>query len=154
MQIIVLQLNTMMTLCCVLWCLVCLRYCKCISSILISTDVISSVSSVATWTTLWHSYDLFDSFRNIFIQANLVKIGYFGFPLILMGSADMASTFVGTPFFLSPEVLKHEGYNSKSDVWHVSTFTDYLFINVSSRMRWNCAFIAKLEATEKAENRL
>jgi NIMA (never in mitosis gene a)-related kinase 11 len=66
----------------------------------------------------------FDLFRNIFIRANRVKIGDFGISRILMGSADMASTFVGTPFFMSPEVLKHEGYNSKSDVWYVPTFID------------------------------
>ncbi len=32
---------------------------------------------------------------------------------------DMASTFTGTPYYMSPEVLKHEGYNSKSDIWSI-----------------------------------
>lgn len=77
---------------------------------------------VVRFNLLLHLYDLFDIFRNIFIRANRVKIGDFGISRILMGSADMASTFVGTPFFMSPEVLKHEGYNSKSDVWCVSNF--------------------------------
>jgi len=31
----------------------------------------------------------------------------------------MATTFTGTPYYMSPEVLKHDGYNSKSDVWLV-----------------------------------
>lgn len=57
------------------------------------------------------------SHRNIFLRNELVKIGDFGISRILKGSADMASTFVGTPYYMSPEVLKHEGYNSKSDIW-------------------------------------
>ncbi|XP_046329219.2 serine/threonine-protein kinase Nek11-like isoform X2 [Haliotis rufescens] len=57
--------------------------------------------------------------RNIFIRNNMVKIGDFGISRILMGTTDMASTFTGTPYYMSPEVLKHEGYNSKSDVWSI-----------------------------------
>jgi len=37
-----------------------------------------------------------------------------------MGTSDMATTFTGTPYYMSPEVLKHDGYNSKSDVWLVT----------------------------------
>ena len=48
----------------------------------------------------------------------MMKIGDFGISRILMGTMDMASTFTGTPYYMSPEVLKHEGYNSKSDVWY------------------------------------
>ncbi|XP_052060794.1 serine/threonine-protein kinase Nek11-like isoform X4 [Mytilus californianus] len=57
--------------------------------------------------------------RNIFLKGNMVKIGDFGISKILMGTADLASTFTGTPYYMSPEVLKHEGYNSKSDVWSI-----------------------------------
>ena len=56
-------------------------------------------------------------YRNIFLKKNVVKIGDFGISRILMGTSDLASTFTGTPYYMSPEVLKHEGYNSKSDVW-------------------------------------
>ncbi|KAL4233987.1 Serine/threonine-protein kinase Nek11 [Mactra antiquata] len=57
--------------------------------------------------------------RNIFLKKNMVKIGDFGISRILMGTTDLASTFTGTPYYMSPEVLKHEGYNSKSDVWSI-----------------------------------
>lgn len=56
-------------------------------------------------------------FRNIFLRQNMIKVGDFGISRILMGTTDLASTFTGTPYYMSPEVLKHEGYNSKSDIW-------------------------------------
>lgn len=49
----------------------------------------------------------------------MIKIGDFGISRILMGTTDLASTFTGTPYYMSPEVLKHEGYNSKSDIWYM-----------------------------------
>eukprot|EP00111_Clytia_hemisphaerica_P019457 TCONS_00057400-protein len=55
--------------------------------------------------------------RNIFLKNNIVKIGDFGISRILEGSTDIATTFTGTPYFMAPEILKHEGYNSKSDIW-------------------------------------
>eukprot|EP00794_Sanderia_malayensis_P018887 gene18887-20789_t len=55
--------------------------------------------------------------RNIFLKSNMIKIGDFGISRILMGTTDIATTFTGTPYYMSPEVLKHEGYNSKSDIW-------------------------------------
>ncbi|XP_046842933.1 serine/threonine-protein kinase Nek11-like isoform X2 [Xenia sp. Carnegie-2017] len=55
--------------------------------------------------------------RNIFLKNNMIKIGDFGISRILMGTSDMATTFTGTAYYMSPEILRHEGYNSKSDIW-------------------------------------
>uniref|UniRef100_A0A8C0ZBY6 Serine/threonine-protein kinase Nek11 n=1 Tax=Cyanistes caeruleus TaxID=156563 RepID=A0A8C0ZBY6_CYACU len=55
--------------------------------------------------------------KNIFLKDNLLKIGDFGVSCFLMGSCDLATTFTGTPHYMSPEVLKHQGYNTKSDIW-------------------------------------
>ncbi|TDH11219.1 hypothetical protein EPR50_G00058540 [Perca flavescens] len=55
--------------------------------------------------------------KNIFLKRNLVKIGDFGVSCLLMGSCDLATTFTGTPYYMSPEVLNHQGYDSKSDIW-------------------------------------
>ncbi|CAK8677291.1 unnamed protein product [Clavelina lepadiformis] len=55
--------------------------------------------------------------RNVFLKDNRVKIGDFGISRILVGASDKASTFVGTPYYMSPEVLKHEQYDAKCDVW-------------------------------------
>ncbi|MBN3305525.1 NEK11 kinase, partial [Amia calva] len=55
--------------------------------------------------------------KNIFLKNNIVKIGDFGVSCLLMGSCDLATTFTGTPYYMSPEVLSHQGYDSKSDIW-------------------------------------
>lgn len=55
--------------------------------------------------------------RNIFLKKNLIKLGDFGISRILAGTTDLASTFTGTPFYMSPETLKQNGYNTKSDIW-------------------------------------
>ncbi|NXN05885.1 NEK11 kinase, partial [Sylvia borin] len=55
--------------------------------------------------------------KNIFLKDSLLKIGDFGVSCLLMGSCDLATTFTGTPYYMSPEVLKHQGYNTKSDIW-------------------------------------
>ena len=55
--------------------------------------------------------------RNIFLKDNQIKIGDFGISRVLMGGSDRASTFVGTPYYMSPEVLKHEQYDEKCDIW-------------------------------------
>ncbi|XP_065439695.1 serine/threonine-protein kinase Nek11 isoform X6 [Chrysemys picta bellii] len=55
--------------------------------------------------------------KNIFLKNNLLKIGDFGVSRLLMGSCDLATTFTGTPYYMSPEALKHQGYDTKSDIW-------------------------------------
>ncbi|XP_059364283.1 serine/threonine-protein kinase Nek11-like isoform X1 [Carassius carassius] len=55
--------------------------------------------------------------KNIFIRNNILKIGDFGVSCLLMGSCDLATTFTGTPYYMSPEALSHRGYDSKSDIW-------------------------------------
>nr|XP_006117646.1 serine/threonine-protein kinase Nek11 isoform X3 [Pelodiscus sinensis] len=54
--------------------------------------------------------------KNIFLKNNLLKIGDFGVSRLLMGSCDLATTFTGTPYYMSPEALKHQGYDTKSDI--------------------------------------
>lgn len=55
--------------------------------------------------------------RNVFLQRNRIKLGDFGISRMMRSCSEYASTFAGTPYYMSPEVLKQEGYNFKSDVW-------------------------------------
>lgn len=55
--------------------------------------------------------------ENVFLtDGSTVKLGDFGLSRVL-GSADMASTYVGTPFYMSPEICSGEKYSAKSDIW-------------------------------------
>lgn len=54
--------------------------------------------------------------KNIFLKNNVLKIGDFGVSRLLMGSCDLATTLTGTPHYMSPEALKHQGYDTKSDI--------------------------------------
>lgn len=39
------------------------------------------------------------------------------FSQLLAGTRDFASTCIGTPYYMSPEIFKNHPYNDKSDVW-------------------------------------
>lgn len=55
--------------------------------------------------------------ENIFLDGDkAVKLGDFGLSKI-MQSHDFASTYVGTPFYMSPEICAAEKYTLKSDIW-------------------------------------
>lgn len=54
---------------------------------------------------------------NIFLKRNHIKLGDFGISRLMMNTLDKASTFIGTPFYMSPETLRFDGYNMKSDIW-------------------------------------
>jgi serine/threonine protein kinase len=49
-------------------------------------------------------------------EGNTVKLGDFGLSKIIL-SHDFASTYVGTPFYMSPEICAAERYSLYSDIW-------------------------------------
>ncbi|KTG45612.1 hypothetical protein cypCar_00005406, partial [Cyprinus carpio] len=63
--------------------------------------------------------------KNIFLRKNIVKIGDFGVSCLLIGSCDLATTFTGTPYYMSPEALSHRAYDSKSDICYSQNTTFY-----------------------------
>jgi NIMA (never in mitosis gene a)-related kinase len=56
--------------------------------------------------------------RNVFLSHNNeVKLGDFGISRILQFTEDLATTNIGTPYYLAPEVCTGKGYDTKADVW-------------------------------------
>ncbi len=51
------------------------------------------------------------------IKDNILKIGDFGFAKKIPNMAFKNQTCVGTPLYMSIQVLKNQDYTSKCDIW-------------------------------------
>ncbi|XP_065365472.1 uncharacterized protein Nek2 [Calliphora vicina] len=57
---------------------------------------------------------------NIFLDMEgNAKLGDFGLARMLTRNESFAETFVGTPYYMSPEIVRGSKYDRKSDVWAV-----------------------------------
>ncbi|XP_041351440.1 serine/threonine-protein kinase Nek2-like isoform X2 [Gigantopelta aegis] len=55
---------------------------------------------------------------NIFLDVNQnVKLGDFGLARVLHHDTSFANTYVGTPYYMSPELVNNMSYNEKCDIW-------------------------------------
>jgi len=56
--------------------------------------------------------------QNIFLtRKNFVRLGDFGISRVLTNTQSVASTCVGTPLYLAPELCEGKEYKEKGDVW-------------------------------------
>jgi serine/threonine protein kinase len=56
--------------------------------------------------------------QNIFMmRSSRIKLGDFGIARVLSSTKDNAKTMVGTPYYLSPEIIENKPYSFKSDIW-------------------------------------
>ncbi|KAF7790749.1 hypothetical protein EIP86_001706 [Pleurotus ostreatoroseus] len=54
---------------------------------------------------------------NVFLdESHSVKLGDFGLSKAL-AQTSFAQTYVGTPYYMSPELMQEKAYDSKSDIW-------------------------------------
>jgi len=56
--------------------------------------------------------------RNIFLcRTGKALLGDFGLVRLLESTCELAHTRVGTPYYLSPEIIQKQPYNYKTDIW-------------------------------------
>lgn len=56
--------------------------------------------------------------QNVFLTSkNTAKLGDFGIAKVLSHTIDKAKTIVGTPYYISPEIIQNKPYNFTSDIW-------------------------------------
>ncbi|CAB4021192.1 serine threonine- kinase Nek4-like [Paramuricea clavata] len=56
--------------------------------------------------------------QNIFLtKSKIIKVGDLGIARVLENASDMATTLIGTPYYMSPELFSNKPYSYKSDVW-------------------------------------
>lgn len=56
--------------------------------------------------------------QNVFMMKNgMAKLGDFGISTILTKTLEKANTIVGTPYYLSPEIIESKPYSFASDIW-------------------------------------
>lgn len=69
---------------------------------------------------------------NVFVTSDgVVKLGDLGLGRYFSHKTIIAHTMVGTPFYMSPEILQERGYSFKSDIWSLGCLLYEVLILIS-----------------------
>ena len=77
-------------------------------------QLVSAVSYIHNYGILHRDIKTLNIFMN---KSKIIKLGDFGISKVLEETYGKAETCVGTPYYMSPELVKGDPYNQKSDVW-------------------------------------
>ena len=87
---------------------------------------------------------------NVFLAKNRdVKLGDFGVSKELRSARDLTNTIIGTPYYLSPEIIRNEAYGCQTDIWSLGVM---IYELCSKRHPFEARNIVQLyEAIKRAE---
>ena len=58
--------------------------------------------------------------ENVLLHEGRLKLADFGFAKYMNNfKKSMLQSYVGTPLYMAPQILLHECYSSKSDLWSI-----------------------------------
>lgn len=72
-------------------------------------------------------------------ESKVIKLGDFGVSWIF---EESAKTYIGTPYYLSPEIIYGKRYTTKTDVWSLGVL---LYEMMTDRMPFNANNITNLQ---------
>ena len=80
--------------------------------------------------------------QNIFMtRTGICKLGDFGISKVLNGTKSKAQSTVGTPLYLSPELLSGQPYDHKTDIWSMGIL---LYELAALRVPWRSTSLSQI----------